>query len=569
MRRLRWLRGQDVSVLFAIIAVIVIPAMLTLNTVKVPITGSDVKLNPTPLGYTVSLLIYLVPVLALYWWFSRRCPEGDGAIRRNSRVVLGRLLAPPREYRLDYRRSAYRRTLLTLIPLGFLLDIVLGHAFLNFDNREATLTIIPLFPAFDFSNGHIRSPHSGRGVRVLHARLHGDLVRVRLVRRGTGSISTTCPTTRFHRSGTHGLPPFIAQVQIRAPLLISLALGGCGAGRTRVSRLPPEAANGIPLLLHVPRAGVAVSRNSAVQIHAALHQLAGRELHRLLGGVDESDLGSHVGVAVRLVGVSAIPHGRSVCRCVVQAADRGRAAVGVGDLHDRHGLRDVQDSHQHETRLRYGLVDGDVRATKCERVGKRATPPRRRQTQRLNIPKGCSPKKWRGDPEIAREHRSPEITVASTQPQLKPFFVQSPASIRFPTFESCGGSRNAVAPDRREDEPVGRLHVRAEVLSGEASRPYAVQRIVQEIPVDHAGPAGDVRHGGPQEAGMLLDPPLVRVLHGPAADPRQTCAGTACGVTRASSSAEQKYATDPTGEPLSGSCGITCDASSQFDAGSS
>ena len=106
MRRLRWLRGQDVSVLFAIIAVIVIPAMFTLNTVKVPITGSDVKLNPTPLGYTVSLLIYLVPVLALYWWFSRRCPEGDGALRRNSRVVLGRLLAPPREYRLDYRRSA-------------------------------------------------------------------------------------------------------------------------------------------------------------------------------------------------------------------------------------------------------------------------------------------------------------------------------------------------------------------------------------------------------------------------------------------------------------------------------
>ena len=90
MRRLRWLRGQDVSVLFAIIAVIVIPAMFTLNTVKVPITGSDVKLNPTPLGYTVSLLIYLVPVLALYWWFSRRCPEGDGALRRNSRVVLGR-----------------------------------------------------------------------------------------------------------------------------------------------------------------------------------------------------------------------------------------------------------------------------------------------------------------------------------------------------------------------------------------------------------------------------------------------------------------------------------------------
>ena len=43
---------------------------------------SDVALNPTPLGYTVSLLIYLVPVLALYRWFRRCCPEGGGLFRR-------------------------------------------------------------------------------------------------------------------------------------------------------------------------------------------------------------------------------------------------------------------------------------------------------------------------------------------------------------------------------------------------------------------------------------------------------------------------------------------------------
>ena len=238
MRRLRWLRGQDVSVLFAIIAVIVLPAMLTLNTVKVPITGSDVKLNPTPLGYTVSLLIYLVPVLALYWWFSRRCPEGDGAIRRNSRVVLGRLLAPPREYQLDYRRSAYRRTLLTLIPLGFLLDIVLGHEFLKFDNREATLTIIPLFRAFDFTTGQF----------VPHIPVE-EFVFYTLGFMAILSVYVWCDEywlDRYNVDDYHipprtdgGLPPYIAQVQIRATPDFT-GLGGCGAIYKKFIAWPEE-----------------------------------------------------------------------------------------------------------------------------------------------------------------------------------------------------------------------------------------------------------------------------------------------------------------------------------------
>lgn len=223
MRALRWLRNQDVWVLFVIMAVTVIPAMFTLNTVKLPLAGSDVKLNPTPLGYTVSLLIYLVPVVALYWWFSRRCPEGDGIFRRKSRIVLGRLLAPHQEYRLDYRRSAFRWTLLTLIPVGFLLDIVLGHAFLKFDNKQATLSIVPLFPAFDFSSGQF----------VRHIPIE-EFVFYTLGFMAILSVYVWCdeywlekynvPDYEVPPRGTHGLPPFIAQVQLRAPLLISLGL---------------------------------------------------------------------------------------------------------------------------------------------------------------------------------------------------------------------------------------------------------------------------------------------------------------------------------------------------------
>jgi hypothetical protein len=223
MRALRWLRDHDVRVLFAIMAVIVIPAMFTLNTVKLPLAGSDVKMNPTPLGYTVSLLIYLVPVLTLYWWFSRRCDEGDGAFRRHARAVLGRLIAPPRDFRLDYRRAAYRRTLLTLIPIGFLLDIAFGHAFLTFENKAATLSIIPLFPAFDFANGRF----------VSHIPIE-EFVFYTLGFMAILSVYVWCdeywlekynvPDYEVPPRGNMGLPPFIAQVQLRTPLLISLAL---------------------------------------------------------------------------------------------------------------------------------------------------------------------------------------------------------------------------------------------------------------------------------------------------------------------------------------------------------
>ena len=39
--------------------------MFTLNTVKLHSQVATSSWNPTPLGYTVRLMIYLVPVLAL------------------------------------------------------------------------------------------------------------------------------------------------------------------------------------------------------------------------------------------------------------------------------------------------------------------------------------------------------------------------------------------------------------------------------------------------------------------------------------------------------------------------
>jgi hypothetical protein len=126
MQAMRSLKGVGVKTTFAILLAIVVPAVITLRRVQVPTTPLNFSLASAPYGYTVSLIIYLIPVLAIYFWFRRRYREGQVA---------------------DDRRSAYRWTLWTLIPLGFILDIAFGYAFFTFPNPSAILPI-PLVPAF-------------------------------------------------------------------------------------------------------------------------------------------------------------------------------------------------------------------------------------------------------------------------------------------------------------------------------------------------------------------------------------------------------------------------------------
>src|SRR5439155_97084 len=65
-------------------------------------------------GYTVSLLFFLVPAAALLWWLHQRRD-------------------------LALQRRACGRTLVVLVPLGFLLDLLCGNAFFTFPNPAATL----------------------------------------------------------------------------------------------------------------------------------------------------------------------------------------------------------------------------------------------------------------------------------------------------------------------------------------------------------------------------------------------------------------------------------------------
>jgi len=96
------------------VAMLAVPAALTLRTVLVPGTLEVPSDDPTPRGYTWSLLLFVFPLAVIAWWFARN-PQ------------------------FTFQRTAYWTTIGILAPVGFVLDILLGHAFFAFPNRGATI----------------------------------------------------------------------------------------------------------------------------------------------------------------------------------------------------------------------------------------------------------------------------------------------------------------------------------------------------------------------------------------------------------------------------------------------
>src|SRR6266480_4286952 len=107
-------RTKSFYVVFAITAALIVPAAIALRTVVHPAILQATSDNPTPLGYTWSLLLFIVPIAALGWWFACR-PD------------------------LRFPRKAFWRTIGVLTPFGFLLDLLFGNAFFIFPNEAATL----------------------------------------------------------------------------------------------------------------------------------------------------------------------------------------------------------------------------------------------------------------------------------------------------------------------------------------------------------------------------------------------------------------------------------------------
>lgn len=98
------------------LGMIAVPAGITLHTVRAPAVVQMTSSNPTPYGYSWSLLLFVVPIVVIGWWF-----------------------LPSEEVRISQR--AFWRTIWILLPCGFGLDFFLASRFFLFPNTEATVGI--------------------------------------------------------------------------------------------------------------------------------------------------------------------------------------------------------------------------------------------------------------------------------------------------------------------------------------------------------------------------------------------------------------------------------------------
>jgi len=98
------------------LAMAAVPAGITLHTVRSPGTLQVTSQDPSPYGYTWSLLLFIVPILVIAFW-----------------------LVP--DEGLTLPRKAFYWTLAILVPLGFGLDFFFAHKFFVFPNKGATLGI--------------------------------------------------------------------------------------------------------------------------------------------------------------------------------------------------------------------------------------------------------------------------------------------------------------------------------------------------------------------------------------------------------------------------------------------
>lgn len=99
-------------VLFQLTAVVLAAGAITLLHVRQPVTPPPFADDPTPLGYTWSLVLFALPLLFLLVWL---------------------LLRP--EYRIQ--KKAVGVTLAILVPLGVVLDLLFAHTFFTFENAAA------------------------------------------------------------------------------------------------------------------------------------------------------------------------------------------------------------------------------------------------------------------------------------------------------------------------------------------------------------------------------------------------------------------------------------------------
>jgi hypothetical protein len=104
-------------IVVAMLAMLAITAAITLRSVHSPVPLMPVDQNSTPYGYTISLLLFIVPIIVIAGWFL----PSEG---------------------LQIPKRAFWWTIIVLVPLFFSLDLFFARWFFEYPNYGATLGIL-------------------------------------------------------------------------------------------------------------------------------------------------------------------------------------------------------------------------------------------------------------------------------------------------------------------------------------------------------------------------------------------------------------------------------------------
>ncbi len=114
---------RDIRIILGMLLCVAVPTALTLATIRVPVPEMHPSENPSPLGYTVSLLLFLVPVVVIARW---HLSTGNA-----------------------FDRRAFLWSSAVMTGIGAVLDLLFGYAFFEFPNVGATLGL--RLPAWSWS----------------------------------------------------------------------------------------------------------------------------------------------------------------------------------------------------------------------------------------------------------------------------------------------------------------------------------------------------------------------------------------------------------------------------------
>jgi hypothetical protein len=279
----------------AMLAMVVVPAAITLNSVRVPGRLQLLNPNPSPYGYTWSLLLFIIPIAAIAFWF-----------------------LPGENVRIP--RRAFWWTIGVLVPLGCLLDLVFAQWFFVFPNRAATLGInapalgspVPIEEYVFYTTGFI-------AILLLYVWFDEFWLAAYNVADYPGEARQLRRLFQFHPTS----------------LILGLALIAAAIAYKKLLSGDPS---GFPGYFTVLVLGAMVPAVSFFPTAQAVHQLASPQPYIVSYRPGQSSLGSDSGDSLWVVGLPAKADDRHIRGRMVGVTDRSRMRVDRGNVRDRDSV---------------------------------------------------------------------------------------------------------------------------------------------------------------------------------------------------------------------------------------